>query len=252
VGASEIATDAVGTLEIAADAVGTSEISTDAVTSIEIAANAVGASEIGADAVTSSEIATDAVTSLEIATDAVGSAEIAADAVNSSEIATDAVTSLEIATDAVGSAEIAANAVTSSELANGSVTTSKIDSTGASTGQVLRYSGASVAWAHVDSFNYTSQVYPTKAYTMRSTDTFVGIDTDNFSDGTFYLTLPSTALVPKGKMVIVIGEQCSSVTKIYIDPTIPDTIVGKAPFQMTECPEVRRYVHMGNSRWIEW
>ena len=77
--------------------------------------------------------------------DVAGGTGIAVDA-NAISIATGGVTTAMLADNAVTSAKIADGQIGTNDLANASVTTAKISSSGASSGQVLKYNGTSVTW----------------------------------------------------------------------------------------------------------
>jgi trimeric autotransporter adhesin len=102
---------------------------------------------IASNAVTSAKIADGAVVTADLANNAVTSVKIADGAVVTVDLADNAVTSAKIADGAVATADMADNAVTTAKIANAAVTAAKIGGTGATSGQVLRYNGSSVAWA---------------------------------------------------------------------------------------------------------
>ena len=62
-------------------------------------------------------------------------------------IATGGVTTAMLADNSVTSAKIGDGQIGTNDLANGAVTTTKVSNLGASSGQVLKYNGSSIAWA---------------------------------------------------------------------------------------------------------
>ncbi len=75
----------------------------------------------------------------------ISTAELQNNAVTTAKIASNAVTSTELSNNAVTTAKITANAITTNEIATGAVTAPKIDQMGATSGQVIKWSGS--AWA---------------------------------------------------------------------------------------------------------
>lgn len=92
-------------------------------------------------------IANNTVTSLKITDGDVATADMADNAVTSGKILDLAVTTADLADNAVTTAKIADGTIVTSDLADAAVTAAKIGGTGATSGQVLRYNGSSVAWA---------------------------------------------------------------------------------------------------------
>ncbi|MFN0015007.1 MAG: tail fiber domain-containing protein [Saprospiraceae bacterium] len=91
------------------------------------------------------QIKPNAVGNPEIADNAVGTSKITDGAVNTAKIADGAVNTAKLADNAVNTAKIADNAVSTAKLANGSVTAAKLNDMGASSGQVLKWTGTT--WA---------------------------------------------------------------------------------------------------------
>ncbi len=168
---AELQNNAVTTAKIASNAVTSSELSNNAVTTAKITANAVTSNEIATGAVTAPKIDQMGATSGQVmqyngtawapATPTGGTTYTAGSGVAISgtnaisatlgtdiatgEIQNNAVTTAKIATNAVTSTEIANNAVNTAQLANDAVTAPKIDQMGATSGQVIKWSGS--AWA---------------------------------------------------------------------------------------------------------
>ncbi|MEQ1746901.1 MAG: tail fiber domain-containing protein [Saprospiraceae bacterium] len=91
------------------------------------------------------QIKPNAVGNPEIADNAVGTSKITDGAVTTAKMADGAVNTAKLADNAVSTAKIADNAVSTAKLANGSVTAAKLNDMGASSGQVLKWTGT--AWA---------------------------------------------------------------------------------------------------------
>ncbi len=157
---ADLGTD-ISTAELQNNAVTSAKIASNAVTSTEIANNAVNTAQLANDAVTAPKIDDMGATSGQVmqyngsswapATPTTGSIYTAGSGVSisgsnviTSTLGTD-ISTTEIQNNAVTTAKIATNAVTSTEIANDAVTAPKIDDMGASSGQVLKWSGSS--WA---------------------------------------------------------------------------------------------------------
>jgi hypothetical protein len=90
---------------------------------------------------------------LSIADQGVTTAKIAAEAVRSDKLTDEAVTNAKIAAGAVKTSRLGDGAVTTVKLADEAVTTAKISTSGASSGDVLKYQGGSVEWAAESAFS---------------------------------------------------------------------------------------------------
>ena len=117
---------------------------------------------------------------------------------NAVSIATGGVTTTMLADNAVTSAKIADSQIGTNDLANGAVTTAKISSSGASSGQVLKYNGTSVTWDSdaVGGFTlpYNSSVSSTSsAFKVTNNGAGVGIEGAGGSNSGLYGTSSSSA-----------------------------------------------------------
>ncbi len=92
-------------------------------------------------------IADGGVTSAKIANGAVTESKLATDAVTTDKLKNWAVTGAKIANGAVNADRLAVNAVGTNAIQDGAVTATKISGSGASSGQVLKFNGSSVAWS---------------------------------------------------------------------------------------------------------
>ncbi len=128
---------------------------------------------------------------LQIKPGAVGVPEIADNAVTSAKIADNAVGSSEIADNAVGSSEIADGAVNTSELANGAVTAAKLNDMGATSGQVLKWTGT--MWAPAVDATGTVNLASGPGINVSGTFPFFTITNTGDTDASDDLTTSSVA-----------------------------------------------------------
>lgn len=152
---AKLVNDTVTATQIAANAVTESELAPLAVATGHLAALAVTGAKIADGTITGDKIDTDTIAAINIAPNAVGASEIVDGSVGTAELATAAVTAIKIAAGAVGTTEIAAGgvgttniallAVASARIADGAVTAAKLNQMGATTGQLIGWSGT--AWA---------------------------------------------------------------------------------------------------------
>jgi hypothetical protein len=110
--------------------------------SLSVTEGGITSAHIATDAVGSSEIAANAVNVSEIADFAVRNGKIAANAVWSAEIADNSVRAVDIAPGAVGNPELAEDAVTTDKIWDAAILFEDINANGATTGQVMKWSGA--------------------------------------------------------------------------------------------------------------
>src|SRR5690606_7629056 len=118
------------------------------------------------------------------------------------KVANGTVTTSKLADSAVSGLKLLTFAVTNRHLASGAVTPDKISSTGATSGNVLRYNGTSVAWGAPNAgglyCNHT--VVSATTYTVGTTDDIIGCDV---SANGITSTLPAANSVPAGKTLII-------------------------------------------------
>lgn len=126
-------------------AVQSSDIANGAVWRVNIANSAIDSTKLAPAAVQSSDIGSGSVWRVNIANSAIDSTKILARTVQSSDIGIGSVWRTNLAALAVDSSKIAASGVTVTKIANGAVWPVKINQAGATSGQVLRWSGS--AWA---------------------------------------------------------------------------------------------------------
>ena len=90
------------------------------------------------------------VASITIADGGVTAPKLAAGSVTNAAIADNAVLGAKIADNGVSETKIADNAVRTSKIMDGTVTLPKLSTTGATSGQVIKYNGSTAAWAADD------------------------------------------------------------------------------------------------------
>ncbi len=212
VGSPEIADNAVGNSELGDNAVGSAEISANAVTSGKISNGAVTAAKLDNMGATNGQVIKWNGTAWAPAADQSGSINLtsgtgitisgtapnltitnsgdtnASDDITTSSTAngdvTGAFSNLQLKADVVGTTELTNSAVETANLANKAVTGAKIDDMGASSGQILKWTGTT--WAPANESGGSFNVLPgTGIDVTTSGSTFIVInsgDTDASDD----------------------------------------------------------------------
>jgi hypothetical protein len=180
-----------------------------------------------------------------IATGGVITEMLASHAVTNDKLAGNAVTQDKIADNAVGSAKIVDGTIGSQDLANGAVTPAKISSTGATSGQVLKFNGTSVAWANDEGGDLTLPYSGTinsssTAFDIHNAGTGVGIKGSSTNGyGVYAYSQSNIALRAQNSFMLFIPEPSGSIgvwaygadTGVYGSSTNGDGIVGKSDVQ---------------------
>jgi hypothetical protein len=175
----------------------------------------------------------------------------------SGDIATNAVTTVKISDANVTTAKIADANVTTSKIADANVTPAKISSSGAGSGNVLLYNGASVAWgapSAVPAFSRFAIVANAgnTIYTALTTNQLIGID---MSAGTnFTVTLPLASAFGAGKTIIIKIEKynISTLPVLTIQRQGTDKVDNNNSVAFGNDGGVRRFYSDGVGNWYSW
>ncbi len=169
---------------------------------------------IAASAVTGAKIADSTISNIDIAPNAaiqysklalsgsIQNGDIVANAITTSKVANGTVTTSKMADSAISGLKLLTFAVTNRHLAANAVTPDKISSSGATSGDVLRYNGTAVVWGAPasggSSFNHS--VVSSATYSIATSDDIIGADV---SSNGITMTLPAASSVPAGKTLII-------------------------------------------------
>jgi len=226
---AQLVPNAITATELASNAVTTVKITDANVTTAKIADNAVTEPKLAAsNTPTTGQVLSYNGTTLAWATPATGSgdptlggdltgtasaAQIASGAVGTTELASNAVTTVKITDANVTTAKIADANVTSAKIADNSVTEPKLSvSNTPTTGQVLSYNGAALAWATpaTGGGSTWTAVVRSSAYTAVSSN-FVICDTTTSG---FTVTLPA----PTNGAYVTVKKSTNNVNAVLVAP----------------------------------
>jgi hypothetical protein len=117
---------------------------------------------------TTESIPDNSVTSAKILDGTIVTADVANGTVTSAKIGDGNVTTADLADNSVTSAKIADGNITTADIADNAVTIAKISSSGASTNQVVQYSGSDVVWGYAPGSEIKLTVLNTGCYSAAS------------------------------------------------------------------------------------
>jgi hypothetical protein len=142
---TKIKVGGVGLQSLASNSVNSAKIQDGSVAAVDLATNSVTTVKIADVNVTLDKLAGNSVNSAKIVDGSIAAVDIASNAVTTAKILDANVTLAKLADNSVNSAKIVDGSIATADLANAAVTAAKLNQMGATSNQVLAWSGA--AWA---------------------------------------------------------------------------------------------------------